>query len=107
MSRPLSYSSYIAAAEQDAGLKVPKHIWAATLENPTQEGAYLSEEEYDKLQTKLFSGLDLNEYETREDAKQDIQKRISNLGIIEYFVLRAVIAWLVESILDLFFGRDT
>lgn len=106
MIRKIKYSKYIESAEEDDSLLVPKHIWAATLENPTQEGQYLSESDFNNIQSKLCDSIDLNNYSSRADAKQKLEERASNLGIIEYFVLRAVIAWLIEVLLDSIFGTE-
>ena len=101
----IQYSNYIQSAEEDETLLVPEYAWAATLENPNQHGVYLGEAEFNKLQSKLCSNLDLSKC-SREEAKQHLEERASNLGIIEYFILRAVIAWLIESILDTLFGNS-
>lgn len=102
----IAYSKYVKSADRDETLLVPKHIWAATLDNPNQEGVYLGEEEFNRLQSKLTSGISLKDCSSREDARDKLEERASNMGIIEYFILRALIAWLIESILDSLFGNQ-
>lgn len=102
----IAYSKYIESAANDGTLLIPKHVWAATLDNPNQEGIYLSEKEFNRLQSKLTSDTNLEECTSREDAREKLEEKASNMGIIEYFVLRALIAWLIESILDSLFGSQ-
>lgn len=106
MSRPLSYGSYLEAAVNDDTLKVPKYIWAATLENPTQQGEFISEDRFNSLQHYLSRDFSRQSYKTRAEADAHFRERASKMGIVEYLVLRAIIAWLIDCLLDHFFGSE-
>lgn len=61
----------------------------------------ISKSKFIHFSDKAQSSINLLNYSTREDAKQAM---ISNMGFFEFLFFKAIIMWIIEKILDHYFG---
>lgn len=87
------------------------------LENPSVVGAdgrirhrklakSISRERFISIASHTKSDKVLTSDITREEAKTQMINNVwGSVGFIEYFVLRAIIIWIIEKILDYYFNK--
>jgi hypothetical protein len=56
------------------------------------------------LANDIGSDTDLSKFKDRDDARKALKKKArKSTGLIQYFILRAIIGWIIEKILSYYF----
>ena len=51
---------------------------------------------------------DFSKYKSKDIARKELKRKArKSMGLIEYFLLRAIISWIIEKILSYYFLKDS
>lgn len=66
----------------------------------------VSENKFNALKCAVKDQLNKRTYDTREEAQEDLEIKIQQMGPITFFLLRALIGWIIGKLLDAYFDED-
>ena len=65
----------------------------------------LKEKRFNRIRDKIQGEIESGQYQTREEAEAALEIKVQQVGLIELFIFRAVIGWIVTKLLDAWFKR--
>ena len=65
----------------------------------------LKEKRFNRIRDKIQGEIESGQYQTREEAEAALEIKVQQMGLIELFIFRAVIGWIVTKLLDAWFKR--
>lgn len=68
-----------------------------------KESRPIKEKRFNRIRDFIQSDLSTNQYATKEEAKEALESKIQQMGVVEFIIFRAVISWLVFKFLDIWF----
>lgn len=65
----------------------------------------LKEKRFNRVRDKIQNEIELGKYQTREEAESALENKVQQMGLVEYIIFRAVIGWIIDKLLDMWFSK--
>lgn len=101
--KTITYSDYLGECNQNEELMI---FTGRKNKNGKKERRPIKESRFNKLRDTVKTELETSTYSSKEEAKEDLENKIQQMGPITFFLLRIFIGWLIDKLLDNYFSSE-
>ena len=99
--KSLEYSDYVSECVEN------EHIFGQDqyYKRNNRRAKPVSESKFNNLQQTISTQLSKENYTSKEEAQEDLEVKIQQMGPVTFFLLRVLIGWIIGKLLDAYFDK--
>ena len=95
----IDYQDYLSECNHDRELMV------CTGSGKTKQRKPIKERRFNRLRDGIQSKLDTESYQTKEEAKADLELHVQKMDPVSFFLFRVIIGWILGKLLDIWWAN--